>query len=340
MKKTLALLLTFVLLLAVFAIPASADNESATYSTSTSGASSGRLGNMQRAANAVNQTTVPAGGAFSFNDTVGPRTEAAGYVKATNDRGVKSRGGGVSQVATTLYLALLNLKAGTVAFDDVTTYGSDFSGKYISDGDYAVVTDYRAGTDFCFTNRSDQALLIEMWFQDNSLYCRVSQTTSSGSWFTPVDTGKSGKLIGSSTIYSGADQKLLNNIDLAATTIYDTTVLCGDTFSFNDVVGPRTTDYGFVRAVNGRGVKAMGGGVSQVASAIWLAIKNSDDFTIVEKSTYGEDYNQSYVSNSADAIVTDYSAGTDFEFRYDGWGSITIYTWTDNGMLYCEIYRN
>ena len=339
MKKAFAFLLTVALLMMALAIPASAE-ESATYSTSTYGASSGRLGNMQRAANAINGTVVNAGDTFSFNDTVGPRTKAAGYVKAVNDRGEKVMGGGVSQTATTLYMALLNLQAGTVAFDDVTFYGKDFKGSYLKDGDYAVVTDYRAGTDFCFTNRSNQPLKIEMWFENNALYCTVSQATS-GSWFietTPDD--KSGKLLGSASLYSGSDKKLLNNIDLAAMTIYDTTVLCGDTFSFNDVVGPRTAEYGYVKAVNGRGVKSMGGGVSQVASAIWLAIKNSSDITVVEKSTYGSKYNQSYVSNSADAIVTDYSAGTDFEFRYDGWGSITIYTWTDGGMLYCEIYRN
>ena len=67
---------------------------------------------------------------------------------------------------------------------------------------------------------------------------------------------------------------------------------------------------------------------------LWLAVKNAGDITVVEKSTYGEKYNQSYVSNSADAILTDYSDDIDFEFRYDGWGSITIYTWTDSGRLY------
>ena len=172
----------------------------------------------------------------------------------------------------------------------------------------------------------------------------MTQTASSfdsGNWFaTPAPDGKTGRLLGSASIYCGNDKKLLNNIDLAATTIYDTTLLSGDTFSFNDVVGPRTKEYGYVRAINGRGVETTGGGVAQVASALWLAVKNAGDITVVEKSTYGEKYNQSYVSNSADAILTDYSDDIDFEFRYDGWGSITIYTWTDSERLYCEIYRN
>ena len=344
MKRAFALLLTLVLLGAAFAVPASAADQYASYRTSTRGASSGRLGNMQRAALAINQVYVASGATFSFNDTVGPRTKAEGYVKALNDRGAKVMGGGVSQVATTLYMALLNLKAGSVAFDEVKTYGSDFNAGYIPDGDYAVVTDYKNDKDFRFTNRTSQSLLIETWFADNYLYCTVTQTASSfdsGNWFaTPAPDGKTGRLLGSSSIYCGNDKKLLNNIDLAATTIYDTTLRSGDTFSFNDVVGPRTKEYGYVRAINGRGVETTGGGVAQVASALWLAVKNAGDITVVEKSTYGEKYNQSYVSNSADAILTDYSDDIDFEFRYDGWGSITIYTWTDSGRLYCEIYRN
>ena len=111
-------------------------------------------------------------------------------------------------------------------------------------------------------------------------------------------------------------------------------------FSFNDVVGPRTQKYGYVAATNGRGVKVTGGGVAQVASVIWLAIKDMDDIAIVEKNTYGKRYTEDYVSSSSDAILTDYNAGTDFSFRYTGDDSITIYTWIEDNTLYCEIYEN
>ena len=344
MKKAIAMVLLAALLLVSFALPASAADQFASYRTGTKGATSARLGNMQRAALTLNQTYVAPGASFSFNATVGPRTKEAGYVRAMNDRGVKVVGGGVSQVATTLYLALLNLTPGSVSFDEVTFYGKDFTAGYIPDGEYAVVTDYKNEKDFCFTHRTDKSLLLEMWFQDNSLYCSVTQTSSafdSGNWFaTPAPNPSASRVLGSSSIYVGSDKKLLNNVTLAASSVYDTTLSSGDVFSFNDVVGPRTKDYGYVRAINGRGVKVVGGGVAQVASALWLAVKNAGDITVVEKSTYGENYTQSYVGNSADAIVTDYSADTDFAFRYDGWGSVTIYTWVDNNTLYCEIYRN
>ena len=118
----------------------------------------------------------------------------------------------------------------------------------------------------------------------------------------------------------------------------DGTVLAsGDTFSFNAIVGPRTAEQGYQSAVNGRGVAVTGGGVAQVASAVWLAVKDMADIAIVEKSTYGSRYSQNYVSSSADAILTDYNAGTDFSFRYTGAGSVTIQTYLSGDTLTCRV---
>ena len=102
-------------------------------------------------------------------------------------------------------------------------------------------------------------------------------------------------------------------------------------------MGARTAGRGYQRAINGRGVEVTGGGVAQVASAVWLAVKGMADIAIVEKSTYGSRYNQDYVSSSADAILIDYSAGTDFSFRYTGTGSITIGASFTGGVLTCRV---
>ena len=127
---------------------------------------------------------------------------------------------------------------------------------------------------------------------------------------------------------------------MAADSITDTTLGKGGIFSFNDIVGPRSKKYGYRRAVNGRGAKVTGGGVAQVASALWLAVKDMDGIAIVEKSTYGESYNQRYVENSRDAILTDYASGRDFSFRYTGQGSVTIYTYVSDGWICCDVYQN
>ena len=141
-----------------------------------------------------------------------------------------------------------------------------------------------------------------------------------------------------STPLDDADAPRGANVLLAAHAVNQFTLASGETFSFNAVVGPRTEQRGYVPALNGRGAEVVGGGVGQVASAVWLAIRGLPGVSIVEKSTYGQRYNQSYVDSSADAILIDYNAGVDFAFRYTGSGSLTLYTWVEDATLYCEVY--
>lgn len=64
--------------------------------------------NQGRAADLINGTIIKPGGTFSFNDVVGERTVANGFVTGTVINGGVFReelGGGVSQVATTMYNA-------------------------------------------------------------------------------------------------------------------------------------------------------------------------------------------------------------------------------------------
>ena len=146
--------------------------------------------------------------------------------------------------------------------------------------------------------------------------------------------------VGSVYIDCGRDKDVLHNVTLAAESLNDTMLDSGDAFSFNDVVGPRTKKYGYRRAVNGRGAKVTGGGVAQVASALWLAVKDRDDIVILEKHTYGNRYNQRYVPDAADALLTDYASEKDFRFRYTGDESLTIYTYVEDGRLYCDVLED
>ena len=156
---------------------------------------------------------------------------------------------------------------------------------------------------------------------------------------TNVGRDESPDRLGAASINCGGGKDVLHNVALAAECVNDTMLDSGDVFSFNDVVGPRTQKYGYRRAVNGRGAKVMGGGVAQVASALWLAIEDCDDIEVIEKSTYGKRYNQRYVSDAADAILTDYASGRDFRFRYTGDASLTLYAYVEDGWLYCEVYE-
>ena len=295
--------------------------------------------NIELALEHISGLYLPYGAQFSFNETVGPRTSAYGYQSALNGRGAKVTGGGAGQVATTLYLAL-NVLDG-IEYTELRTYGESFTGGYAVDGSDVVLVDYSSGIDFVFDNFAGD-MDIEMWTSDDYLYCSVSiadagEADLSLSW--AADAGElSPTFIASAEIPLEGTPALINNVTLAADSINDTVLEPGDLFSFNEIVGPRNERYGYQGALNGRGVKVTGGGVAQVASALWLAVKNLDSVAIVQKSTYGSRYNQDYVASSNDAILTDYSNGTDFSFRNIGDEAITISTWVSEDTLYCVIY--
>ncbi|NLF28798.1 MAG: VanW family protein [Clostridiales bacterium] len=293
------------------------------------GSSSARISNIRLAADAINGCFVPYGGSFSFNDVVGARTAKRGYQSAVNGRGVKVVGGGVAQVASTLYIALEEL--GGISYDERKTYGSRYNQSYVDDPADAILVDEESGIDFRFTNHFDD-MTIEAYTSGDSLYVTLN--------FDAYESdAASGELVGSAEIYVHGTKALFGNVSLAAQAVNGTLLENGDMFSFNDIVGARTKARGYATAVNGRGAKVTGGGVAQVASAVWLVVKDMDDVSFVEKSTYGSRYSQDYVGSASDAILVDYDAGTDFSFRYTGEGAIAIYAFLNGDTLVCEVYR-
>ena len=80
------------------------------FSTGYSSSTNERKSNIARAVKSLNNTFVDVGAEFSFNRTVGPRTEKRGYQSAkiiVGGKFVDGVGGGVCQVSTTLYNAVL-----------------------------------------------------------------------------------------------------------------------------------------------------------------------------------------------------------------------------------------
>lgn len=324
MKKLCIVLALLLALLPLNAAGALAGSTTATVSTPLSGSTKARINNVQLAVDAINGAYVAYGDSFSFNDVVGPRTSAYGYKNAVNGRGVNVVGGGVAQAASTLYLALKQLDG--IEYIEKKTYGSRYNGSYVSSSSDAISVDYD-DIDFSFYNYYDD-FTIDMWTANNRVYCSLR-----------FDSGST--VLGSATIFMDGNSATRNNVVLACGSIYDTTLSYYDAFSFNDIVGPRTSDYGYKAAVNGRGVKVVGGGVAQVASAVYLAVKDLDCIGILEKSSYGSRYNQSYVSDENDAVLTDYNDDIDFRFRYYGDGILSIYTYINEyDEIICEVYES
>lgn len=124
-----------------------------TFSTDYSNSSANRKHNVELAVAALNGTTVGAGEKFSFNAVVGERSEARGYKVSrviSDGNYADGVGGGVCQVSTTLYNALLlagfipnaaphSLVSGyvMVGFDAMVSYGAaDMS--FVNDGAHPI----------------------------------------------------------------------------------------------------------------------------------------------------------------------------------------------------------
>ena len=81
-----------------------------TFSSSYATSAAGRSNNIEIATAAINGTIVMPGETFSFNDVVGPRTIERGFQEAGTYVGNKVEpgiGGGICQVSTTLYRAVM-----------------------------------------------------------------------------------------------------------------------------------------------------------------------------------------------------------------------------------------
>jgi len=127
------------------------------------------------------------------------------------------------------------------------------------------------------------------------------------------DLEKITKVIGTyKTTITGRNQRR-ENIRIATELINNQVVLAGDIFSFNEVVGPRNKKRGFKEApeiINGELSLGIGGGICQVSSTLFNALK-ADQLQVIERHTHSRDI--SYVPDGKDATVAwEY---LDFKFK-------------------------
>ncbi len=147
-----------------------------------------RIGNIRLAAEKINGLVMLPGDVFSFNETVGQRTEEAGFrlAGAYNDgQVVEAIGGGICQVSSTLYCAQMYSQLKTT--NRVNHY---FKVDYLDYGMDATVS--WKNPDYKFTNSRDypvkivafldeenSALTVEIWGTDlDGSYVQVRSTSS------------------------------------------------------------------------------------------------------------------------------------------------------------------
>ena len=134
-----------------------------------------RVANIKKAAELVNGSIVEAGQVFSCNDVLGDRTEALGWLPAPGitegGAGTEDQpGGGVCQVSTTLYNAVLLADMAIVY-----RQGHSRMVSYAPAGSDATID--TGSIDFKWKNTSDASVYVFAWVDDSrTVYCQLYGT--------------------------------------------------------------------------------------------------------------------------------------------------------------------
>ena len=130
----------------------------------------------------------------------------------------------------------------------------------------------------------------------------------------------------------------LTNISITCSTLNNTIVHAGETFSFNEVIGKPTADKGYQEAkiiVDHEAEMGIGGGNCQVSSTLYDALLNVPSLVITERHEHGK--NVGYVPKGRDATVS--YGSLDLKFRNDLGHDIRIDATTDNKTITVKIIQ-
>ena len=139
------------------------------YSTDYSSSSSNRIANIANGASLVDETVVYPGDTFSFLNHVTPFTAANGYYQATGYSGgrvVPSTGGGICQVSTTLYVAVLKAE-----LEVTERYSHSMIVHYVDPSMDAAIAE--GLKDLKFINNTDAPIYIEASADGSTLHFAI-----------------------------------------------------------------------------------------------------------------------------------------------------------------------
>ncbi|MFC9600039.1 VanW family protein [Peribacillus butanolivorans] len=140
------------------------------------------------------------------------------------------------------------------------------------------------------------------------------------------------------TYFNVNNKNRYNNIALATEAINNYVVFPGEKFSFNQAVGKRTVNKGYLPArviVKGEFSEGVGGGICQVSSTLYNAIDNAGLKTI---QRYSHTRHVPYVPPGRDATVSWY--GPDFRFKNKYNQPILIRATTQEGTVSISVYSS
>lgn len=141
-----------------------------------------------------------------------------------------------------------------------------------------------------------------------------------------------------STTIKDKEQGRLTNINLTCSTLNNTIVEAGSTFSFNEVVGKPTLERGYQEAsiiIDHKTERGIGGGNCQVSSTLYNAVLAIPSLVVTERHEHGKDV--TYVPDGKDAAVS--FGSIDFKFRNESGKNIRIEALTDNQTITIKLIQ-
>lgn len=139
-----------------------------------------------------------------------------------------------------------------------------------------------------------------------------------------------------STPIKSKSSNRLNNIKITCSSLNETTIKNGESFSFCNTVGKATESKGYKLAdviINKEVQKALGGGMCQVSTTLYNAALGVSSIKITERHPHGKAVN--YVEEGKDAAVS--HGSKDLKFVNNTGNTIKIYANADNGKVYVKI---
>lgn len=142
-----------------------------------------------------------------------------------------------------------------------------------------------------------------------------------------------------STKLGGKNSPRSRNIGITTSTINETIVKNGETFSFCKTAGKPTADRGYEEAdsfdKDGNTVKTLGGGNCQVSSTLYNVVLQVPELQVVERHAHVKPVH--YVAKDKDATVS--YGSVDFKFKNNTGSDIKIYANSDLSSVNVRIVK-
>ncbi len=143
-------------------------------------------------------------------------------------------------------------------------------------------------------------------------------------------------LVAAYTTKTTSESNRNTNIRLACEAINGTALLPGETFSFNEATGQRTTSKGYKSAgaiAAGQSIEEVGGGICQVSSTIFNAVARAN-LEITSRSPHA--WPSTYVNIGEDATVN--WPNLDFKFKNNTSSPVFLITYYKDRQMSAEIW--